>query len=354
MKKATTKFDPKLLYFNKVYDFFAKYMHEQKAASMHTVTAYKEGLKTFGNYVEEIKGIPLGKFRFDDVTYDFFLDFRNYLHETKGCSESTCNNRLSANRTYLEYCAARDISIQPILFGVSRVPFYKVPKVRQPIIEDKNALAALLNAPSNTDKGIRDKTVLCFLYNGGLRVEELVKLRLGDVISGNVTQLLIHGKGAKERTVELDEKTTSWSNMCRSIYHGNKDPMCPFFYTVIGGQKKEMTTRNVRDLVAKYADKVRPNYNLPDRVSPHTLRRTRGTMLYRDGVPLEVIARMFGHANVEVTKEHYAFPSEEQMLDTARKQTDVIPSTEENEVPGKNLEQAWPNDMNELKKILGF
>ena len=350
MKKSDSQVKP--LYFGRVYDFFSKYMHEQKSASPHTISAYKTGINVFGTYVVEVKGIQLKDFLFENATYDFMLDFRNYLHDTKMLSVSTCNNRLAANKTYMEYCAARDISLQSIVFSAGQVPFFKVPKERQPIIDGKNALAALLAAPSNTDKGIRDKTILCFLYNGGLRVDELVKLTAGDVISDTKTKLFIHGKGAKERVVVLDEKTTAWSNQYKNIFHLSSEPLCPFFYTVIDGKKKAMSTRNVRGLVKKYADIARKDNTLPDRVSPHTLRRTRGTMLYRDGVSAEEIAKMFGHSSVEVTRSHYAFESEDQLLDIARKQADVIP--EVNVKEAKEDEQLWPENLDELRKVLGF
>jgi site-specific recombinase XerD len=351
MKKNVS--EVKSLYFCRVYDFFSKYMHEQKSASPNTIYAYKVGLRAFGTYVEEVKVLPLKNFRFEDVTYDLVLDFRNYLHEVKKLTVSTSNNRLAANKTYMEYCAARDISLQSILFAVSEVPFYKIPKVHQPIIENKEALAALLSAPLNTDKGIRDKAILCFLYDGALRVDELVKLTVGDIgTSDEKTRLFVHGKGAKERVVVLDEKATAWSNQFRNVFHPAPDPLCPFFYTVVGGKKKPMTTRNVRSLVEKYANKVRADYNLPDQVSPHTLRRTRGTMLYRDGVPLEVIAKVFGHASVEVTRAHYAFASEDQMLEVARKQTHVIPEAVDNNA--KEEEHLWPENVKELSKMLGF
>ena len=342
----------KPLYFSKVYDFFSKYMHEQKCSSPHTIVAYKAGLKAFGTYVENERGILLKNFHFEDATYDFVLDFRNYLRETKDLAVSTCNNRLAANKTYIEYCAARDISLQSIFFAVSQVPFYKVPIIHQPIIEDKKALAAFLAAPLNTDKGIRDKTILCFLYDGALRVDELTKLTLGDVVSDTKTKLIIHGKGAKERVVVLDEKSTAWSNQYRNVFHKSSEPLCPFFYTVINGNRNSMSTRNVRDLVEKYADQVRQDHVLPEKVSPHTLRRTRGTMLYRDGVPLEVIAKAFGHASVEVTRAHYAFDSEEQMLNVARKQTDVIPEAKTEEEAG--TKKLYPENMDDLNKILGF
>ena len=77
-------------------------------------------------------------------------------------------------------------------------------------------------------------------------------------------------------------------------------------------------------------------------------------MLYRDGVPLEVIAKAFGHSSVEVTRAHYAFASEDQMLDVARKQTDVIPEAKSESAEPTDEEKLWPESMDDLNKILGF
>ena len=345
------------LYFGKVYDFFHKYLPKQKNCSSHTVDTYKASFKTFGEYVTEVLVISLNEFYFENVTYDLMLNFRNYMFDVKKHAESTCNVRLAVQKTYIDYCASRDISLQSVAFAVSQVPFLKIPEKRQPIIEDVDALAALLNAPTNTtDKGIRDRAMLTVLYDAALRVEELVSLSVGDVIQGTTISFLIHGKGNKERTVTLDELSTKAVNQYRNIFHPKvTDPTHPFFYTLVDDQPKQMTTRNVRAMVKKYADQIRPNCQLPASVSPHTLRRTRGTYLYRDGVPLEVVSRFLGHSSVEVTRKHYAFESKEQQLETARRQTGAIPKTDSPQTDGADVEEKlYPDDMDELMKILGM
>ena len=97
-----------------------------------------------------------------------------------------------------------------------------------------------------------------------------------------------------------------------------------------------MSARNVQKLIKKYADKVRDNYSLPESVSPHTFRRTRGTMLYRDGVPLEAIAIKLGHSHTKTTRDHYTSPSNDQMRELASKRNTSI------------------DDEEEMSRILGF
>ena len=105
-----------------------------------------------------------------------------------------------------------------------------------------------------------------------------------------------------------------------------------------------MSKRNVQKFIKNYADKVRASHELTASVSPHTLRRTRGTLLYRDGVPLESISIMLGHSNTKTTRDHYTSPSYEQMRQIANKKNEAIPA---------DL-QIWPDDEDEMSKILGF
>ena len=103
-------------------------------------------------------------------------------------------------------------------------------------------------------------------------------------------KLRLHGKGSKGRYVVMDSKTTALIRQYMGEFHPERNRDAPFIYTVIDGKQKYMTARNVQKLIKKYSDKVREEHDLPESVSPHTLRRTRGTMLYRDGVDLATVS----------------------------------------------------------------
>lgn len=132
-------------------------------------------------------------------------------------------------------------------------------------------------------------------------------------------------------------------------FHGSpaEDTDFPFIYTVSHGAVHRMSERNLERIVKKYADITRQDYpSLPDPVYPHMLRRTRGTGLYRDGVPIEAIAVAMGHANIQTTRDHYAFPSLEQKRAAMEKGTGVISSGGE--------EPEWPDDEDELARLCGL
>lgn len=108
------KQDIETLFFCRIHDFLYIYIPEQKNGARNTFTTYKQGLKTFRSYVNGVAGISSKRFGFKDCTYDFLLDYRNYLHV----------------RSYMKYASARDISLQQYAFAVSQVPFYSTPKTQ--------------------------------------------------------------------------------------------------------------------------------------------------------------------------------------------------------------------------------
>lgn len=337
--------DTSLLFFSRTYDYLNIYLPKHKNGSKHTQNTYKIALRDFKNYTNVVKGIPTNKFYFTDCTYDYFLDYRNYLHDIKKLKESTTNNKLATVRSYISYAAARDTSLVQVQFSIDRVPFYTVPKVHQPIIEEVDSLSALLNQPGNTKTGFRDKVLMSLLYDSAVRAAELSSIRIKDIkMTGAQFQLLIHGKGDKERILYLDEKTSALVQQYVSEFHPDKNPETPLFYATTHGNKHPITVRNIEKRIKKYSDITRKEHELPDSVSPHTFRRTRGTYMYRDGIDIGIVARHLGHSNIQTTIDHYTTPSHEQLKEVAKKRTESIPDEE----------QMWPDDEEQLAKELGL
>lgn len=336
------------LFFSMTLDFLETYIPQNHSSKL-TKKTYQDGLTIFRRYITDEKKISLRKFTFSQCTFDFVLDYRNWLIDVKGYQKSTVNNRLAALKTYLSYAASREISLQQVCLNVADVPFLKVPKVIRPIIEDTGALKAFLNAPPNTKLGCRDTLILSMLFDTMIRADELIRLDIKDVrIDVDIPYLFVHGKGSKERTVAISEKLIPLiRSYINEFYDEQPNKIHPFFYTTIHGIENRMSERNVERIVKKYADIVRKDYpDLPKSVYPHMLRRTRGTGLYRDGVPIEAIAVAMGHSSTQTTKDHYAFPSLEQKKAVMEQGNGLVISKKE--------EKAWPDDENEIARICGL
>ena len=330
-------------------DFLNVYI-PQDSPSSKTVKTYRDGLTVFRRYVCEEKHLSIRRFRFDECTFDFVLDYRNWLLDDRKQARSTVNNRLAAIKSYVRYASARDVTLQQVFLSISEVPFLRIEKKILPIIEDTETLKAFLDSPPNTRTGCRDTMILSVLFDTMIRADELIRISIGDLcMNAGIPYILIHGKGNKERTVSLSEKVIPLIKEYMKEFHRSSAdiPDFPFIYTVSHGEVHRMSERNVERIVKKYADITRQKYpSLPDPVYPHMLRRTRGTGLYRDGVPIEAISVAMGHANVQTTRDHYAFPSLEQKRAAMEKGTGVISIG--------NEEPEWPDDEDELARLCGL
>lgn len=334
------------LFFSMTWDYLNIFLPSQNQKSNKTVKAYCDALTIFRRYVSEECKLSIEEFEFEKLTYDFILDYRIFL-ENKGYKPKTVNHRISVIAAYIKYVAMKKTELMQIYLNVSEVPYVKETQEIKEIIENPEALQVLLSSPKPSKIGIRDQIIMTILYDSAIRADELINLDLLDVnINNDVPYLRIYGKGSKERIVPISENTVLLIQNYIRIYHAS-GRSSPFIYTIINGRKNRMSERNIERILEKYGDIVRKIYSdIPARIHPHMLRRTRATGWYRDGVPIETIAVLLGHSNIQTTRKSYAKPSAE-MLKSELSKSDT-PLIEE--LSEKTL---WEND-DELARLCGL
>ena len=118
------------------------------------------------------------------------------------------------------------------------------------------------------------------------------------------------GKGSKERVVAINVKTVKHVKQYLDVYRSRDNPDTNLlFYTIIKGRAGKISEGNVERFIQQYAEKAREFCpDIPLRVYPHLLRRTRATNLYQNGVELALVSRILGHAVLDTTRV-YAKPS---------------------------------------------
>lgn len=341
----------KSLFFSRTMDFLEVYL-PQTHESAKTKKTYQDGLTIFRRYVTDTKGLSIKTFKFNDCTFDFVLKYRNWLTDTQKRKNSTVNNRLAAIKAYLRYASDMDITLAQVFLNVQDVPFLKTPKEIRPILEE-DVLADLLDAPPNTKTGVRDTMILSMLFDTMIRADELLRMDVNDIqYKLSSPYILVHGKGNKERTVPMSDKLITLVEAYMAEFHGteilDKDGSNPFIYTTIHDTCHRMSERNLERIVKKYADIVREKHpEMPSSVYPHMFRRTRGTGMYREGIPVEAIAVAMGHASIQTTKDHYAFPSLDQKKETMDKGNGLV-------ISRNDAEREYPEDEAELARICGI
>lgn len=211
--------------------------------------------------------------------------------------KSTLNYHLIALRSFLKFCAKRNI---PAL-AADKIELART-KRKQVTFLSEDELVRMFEQPDlNTLPGSRDRAILELLFSSGLRVSELANLDR-DHINLKRREFMVRGKGQKDRPIFISEAAAHW---VQQYLDKRDDNTRPLFVRYSGTRKVDMsgnfhrlTVRSVQRLVARYALLA----GITKHVSPHTLRHSFATDLLMNGADLRSVQAMLGHSNISTTQ----------------------------------------------------
>lgn len=174
------------------------------------------------------------------------------------------------------------------------MPGARRPK-RQPKILEKAEVEALLRQPNTRClTGLRNRAILELMYRAGLRVGEICALRPGD-IRWEARETLVRGKGQRERTVPLEERSVHLLELWAEKRPSTRSA---FFCTLQGGR---MSSRYIQQMVKREAQAA--GLDADDRrITPHALRHTYATELLDEGLTIREVQHLLGHSSVATTQ----------------------------------------------------
>lgn len=169
----------------------------------------------------------------------------------------------------------------------------------------------------------RDMAIVSLLLATGIRVSELVGMDIDDIDFDNNSFVVTRKGGARVILYYPEEiaGTLMDYHMARSNYYKNHPDDKALFLSL---QNRRLTTRSVENIIKKYSQIATPLKN----ISPHKLRSTFGTQLYRSTGDIYIVADVLGHKDVNTTKKHYAAISDDVRRKAAAKVT-LLPSDDE-------------------------
>lgn len=280
--------------FQKLLTDFLEYLEIEQNRSQKTISNYDHYLTRLIDYAGDID--------VSDITPELIRKWRLWLNRlgTNSSDElqkSTQNYHLIALRSFLKYCAKRDI---PAL-SADKIELART-KRKQVTFLSNEEMVRLLDEPKISETaGLRDRAILELLYSSGLRVSELVGLNR-DHINLKRLEFMVRGKGQKDRPVFISPEAASWVEKYLEARTDNS----PALFARIGGQKTidrsgnhlRLTARSVQRMVARYALLA----GITKHVSPHTLRHSFATDLLMNGADLRSVQAMLGHSNIATTQ----------------------------------------------------
>ncbi|MDN5330958.1 MAG: integrase/recombinase XerD [Tepidanaerobacteraceae bacterium] len=273
-----------------VIDSFINYIKAAKNQSENTLKAYANDLGQFIEYLEQSKMSETKSLK--NVTHLDIRGFLAYLRE-KGVAKKTITRKLSALRSFFKYLTTEGfISEDP----TKMVQGMKLPK-KLPLFLYPAEIEALLSAPKKDVLGIRDKAIMELLYATGVRVSELVSIKLKDVNMG-ANFIIVYGKGSRERIVFFGSKAAESLEeyLKKSRPYLVKSLSCEYLFLNKNGTR--LTDRSVRRIIDKYVKELSLNKN----ISPHTLRHTFATHMLNNGADLKTVQELLGHVSLSTTQ----------------------------------------------------
>ena len=269
-------------------DEFCDALWLEDGLARNTLEAYRRDLTQLAAWLEKSHGKGLAAAGHADL-----LAYLAY--KVRGRAKATTTSRqLSSLKRFYRYCLRQGkIKADPTL----KIDSPKLPRSLPKSLTEED-VEGLLEAPAVEQAlGMRDKAMLETLYASGLRVSELVTLKLGQV-SHDMGVVRVVGKGSKERLVPLGEEALAWIRRylkeARPELLGAR-PSDDLFVTARGSG---MTRQMFWHLLRRYALKS----GLKKPMSPHTLRHAFATHLLNHGADLRVVQLLLGHSDISTTQ----------------------------------------------------
>jgi len=276
-------------------DEFCDAVWLEDGLAKNTLESYRRDLHLFAEWHErQSRSSLLDATETDLAAYLASRSTRGASGKKPGIRSSTqARLHSSLKRFYQFFARGRRIEIDPTL---KLEPPKKSPRFPKTLSEED--VEALLGQPdAATSLGLRDRAMLEVLYASGLRVSELVRLKLAEV-SYDMGVLRVFGKGAKERLVPLGEEAITWlsrySKEARPALLAKRSSD----YVFVTGRGAPMTRQAFWHLIKRRARAALPGKSL----SPHTLRHAFATHLLNHGADLRVVQLLLGHADISTTQ----------------------------------------------------
>lgn len=306
--------------------FLNAYLPKVRNLSQNTIDSYKQSMTYYIDYLKAQMGIERQDVTFDCLNRKNVKNYLVWMNEVENLAVKTCNLRLTALKSFMEYCADEDITLVATCNDVCSVRGMKEHK-KSVLYMTEEAIETLLKTPkTDTVKGRRNRMMLIMLYDTAARAQELVDITLRDLhlVNAKAPFVTLTGKGNKSRNVPLMEKTVAHINLYLQDFHPHPsaDGKDPLFYSRRDGKPHALSTDSINLLLGYYANQARSICpQIPQHVHCHLVRKTRAMNLYRQGMPLTVIMEMLGHENLSTTSNFYAFATVDMIHEAMKKTT---------------------------------
>jgi site-specific recombinase XerD len=281
-------------------DFLREWLDKQRRISPHTMDTYSHALRLLVEFAAKRHRLRPSQLMLEYLDVKLIMDFLKHIQEYRGNGPSTRNARLAAIKAFMRHVERR---LPSALEQVRQV--LCIPQQRKdtplPSYLTPDEVNALLNAACKDRRsGLRDGAMLLLMIMGGMRVSELVGLRLSDLTFRDTRlDLRIRGKGSRERVMTL------WKEVARAVRAWmavRPNALAPELF--LNARGEPLSRDGLAHILGKHvqaAAKACPTL-AKKKVSPHTLRHTCAINTLRATRDIRKVALWLGHASTQSTE----------------------------------------------------
>jgi len=268
---------------------YLAYLKLEKNLSEQSVSSYSSDINKFLNYIGEQSVTDL-----NNVTTKLISKYFELMREL-GISSSTTSRYLSAVKGFFKYLSSQEyIEKDPVEILSTRITERKLPSVLS-FLE----IEVLLQSPNVKEKlGLRDKAILELFYSCGLRVSELINLKISDLyFSDGVIRVL--GKGSKQRIIPIGSSAVKWiTEYMKKLRPLLEKKMKSENIIFLNNRGTKLSRMGVWKIVDRYVKEAK----IEKEFHPHTFRHSFATHLLEGGADLRAVQEMLGHADISTTQ----------------------------------------------------
>ena len=302
--------------------FFADHLPRVRGSSPHTVLSYRDSLVLFLRFIAERQRRSVSQLDLDDLDPQEVLAFLQHLETDRHNLVATRNVRLAAIHAFFRYCATEEPAQIEHCQRVLAIPFKRTRSRTIEYFEYPEIQAVLVAVDRSTADGRRDYALLATMFNTGARVQEIITLRVRDLLLETLPQIRLYGKGRKERLCPLWPQT---AEILQALIAERGPDVSPDYMVFRNHRGERLTRFGVRYLLRKYCARAQlvTSTLAGKRLHPHSMRHSSAVHLLRAGVDITTISHWLGHASVSTTNRY---------------------ATVDLEMKRKAIEQARPTD----------
>ena len=261
----------------------------EKNLSDNTIKSYEHDISKLLTYLHE-HGIS----DLNEVTSNLISKFFE-LQRNAGIDSSTVARYMSSLKGFWSYLEDSKY--------VEKNPIDKLSPVKKsrklPAVLSFNEVEQILNCPDTADiLGLRDKAILELFYSSGLRVSELINLKIGDLFFDDEV-IRVLGKGSKERIVPIGSSAARWiTEYLKTSRHYLEKKYKSGNYVFLNRRGTKLSRMWIWKIFDQYAKEA----GIKKEIHPHTFRHSFATHLLEGGADLRAVQEMLGHADISTTQ----------------------------------------------------